>query len=630
MHTYMYNIRNFLYERRKSMKKMKLLGALALASCVMLSGCNKKPEEPSNPDPDPAIVINNLPEKVYVGSSFDLSQFVSLTSLSAFTFELDSASQDLVSVEGNVISILGEGEIKFTVKAGELSKECSVLGIRESRDKLIQYVNGVENNYTVNVYELGQVAGEDTESEDDDEYDFVLADMLVHTSKYLLSHTQWSYDQATQQPIPGGWLKFSADDTDLYKFTIGSEGEGTDEHEVVELGDQASPMLFDAYNGPLGLDFATMEYAFDSEAQLDSYVLKGDAAKQFAQNSLFMPGGKLYLQSGTYDFTKIEFSYENVASQEEPEYALVAYAYFLNTNDNKEYLWSINEFYVDEESVGLELLDEYCVPEHKPVVKDYWNYFNDYTLGELFFGPESLLGTDGVISLAYGWFDDEGKAISLPSDIDPESVFGALPVGSSQYLSSADSFWEYVPIIEDEAVVDVKPTHGKMTVTSAEPETSVLYDVYSIQNEPYYAAEEADEASVFEDLSLTFGHLRSQESWPSGIIASDKELDDGSVEFTFGASKSAPVLFSLIESCEGLKMLGTIINYLITQNLDISEWFDGTMTVDVEHKTVNITLGFLWDDGQNYLVMANFQANSSAAAKCATWSQQIKEAIFGN
>lgn len=610
------------------MKKIKLLGALALASCVMLSGCNKKPEEPSGPEP--SVVIDAV-SKVYVGDSFNLDEIVHLTGLSSFTVEVSEASKDLVGVSGHTLTILEEGEIKFTVKSGDLSAEATVQSIRKSREDLINYVKGVTNNYTTNVYELSQVAGEDTESEDDDEYDFVLADIVMHTSKYLLSYTQWSYDQATQQPIPGGWLKFSADDTDLYKFTIGSEGEGADAHQVVELGDQATPMLFDAYNGPLGLDFASMKYVFDSENNSDTYVLDDeDEVAHFAQNSLFMPGGKLHLQSGTYDFSKIEFSYENVASQEEPEYALVAYAYFFDTDDNKEYLWSINEFYVDEESVGLELLDEYCVPEHKPVVIDYWNYFDDYTLGELFFGPESLLGTDGGISIAYGWFDDEGQRISLPSDINPESAFGDLPVGSSQYLSSADSFWEYVPVIEEQRIVDVKPTHGKMTVTSGDPETSVLYDVYSIQNEPYYAAEEADESSVFEDIALTFGNLRSQERWPSGIIASDKELADGSIEFTFGASKSAPVLFSLIESCQGLSMLGTVINYLIGLGADISEWFDGTMTVDVAHKTVNITLGFLWDDGQNYLVMANFQANSNAATQCATWSQEITEAIFGN
>lgn len=610
------------------MKKMKLLGALALASCVMLSGCNKKPEEPSNPDPDPAIVINNLPEKVYVGSSFDLSQFVSLTSLSAFTFELDAASQDLVSVEGNVISILGEGEIKFTVKAGELSKECSVLGIRESRDKLIQYVKGVENNYTVDVYEYHQVAGQDTEEDEtDDEWDWTFADELVHSSQYILSYTSWGYDKTTSAPIPGGFLKFSVEDEEVYQYSLKIVGTSeADAHYEVELGDPISAMMFTAYNSPLGLDFAEMEVEVDPKDGSEIYVIKGDDASSFAQNSLFMPGGQISLTSGDYEFSRIEFAYENVAGEgEEDEFALVAYAYFYDPEDQKDYLWSINEFYVGEDEVGSDVLDAYCVPEHKPVIIDYWEYFETFTLGDLFLAPESQLGVNGKISVEYGWFDDDGNRIATPSTAT--SPFSYLPQGASYYISTANSFWEYENIYDDQdQKIGEAPVKGKMAYTSGDPETTVIYDISQAETESGYFAEEADESKIFDDSALTFGGLRARETWDPGIFSSAEE-EEGKTIFSIAETKANGILDALVASVDGLYMLGYIEEFLSGYDMSVYEWFEGEMVVDLTAKTVNLELGFLWSAGAYYEVLVSFSGTDSVLSQAQSWETQMESVI---
>ena len=169
----MYNIRNFLYERRlTSMKKKRFMGLLALASCVtLLTGCEsnaffglgkyvnqvgdgfngileklglKKAEQKEEKQSEeekqqsgeqggeqqgggeqeqpatPTLTVAELPAKLDVRESLDLDQYVTITNLESYSVELASESANLASLEGHVLTALGEGEIKFTVSAGEL------------------------------------------------------------------------------------------------------------------------------------------------------------------------------------------------------------------------------------------------------------------------------------------------------------------------------------------------------------------------------------------------------------------------------------------------------------------------------------------------------------------------------
>ena len=215
------------------MKKKRLTGILALASCVtLLTGCNpdalwglgkywnqvadgtvgffndiavklglkkaeekgeKKDEEEKKEDEGkeqqgggeeeqkvPSMVVADLPARLEVGEELDLDQYVTLQNASDYQVVVADASAQLASVQGHVLTATGEGTINFTVKCGELSKACTIEGFRGSREALINYFDGVENRYSVLIYQEDQVAGEETpDDETDDEYDCFASNFIT-------------------------------------------------------------------------------------------------------------------------------------------------------------------------------------------------------------------------------------------------------------------------------------------------------------------------------------------------------------------------------------------------------------------------------------------------------------------
>ena len=657
------------------MKKKRFIRLLALASCVtLLTGCEseaffglgkywnqftdwgngllvkmglkkeeqkdeKKDEEKPSGDQGgeqeggkeeekaPSMSIAELPEKLEVGEALDLDEYVTLENASEYEVVLEANSASLAEVEGHVLTATDEGRISFTVKCGDLSKSLSIDAVRGSREALIEYFDGVGNQYTAVVYQEEQTAGDETpDDETDDEYEWLMADILLHDTNYILSFYNWDEDETTGEAIPGGFLRFGEEAEECYTFTIEEDDQGD---EQVVLDRELGLVYFNAYNPDFGVDFSEAEYEYDEEYDMDLYVIEGNDAKWFAEESLLVPGGAFGSQ-GQYPVDRVEFTIYDEAEEGEPE-SLAVDAYVYVTFQGEEVPVEIVTLYTDEESVGYELLQEYCVAENKPAGVDYWNYFGAYGLGDFFLAEDSLVGQTGLISLDYGWVDDNGDPIDCPEDATTSNLFAYMPVGSKTLLTSPTSVWE----VDD----TYTPLGGKMLVEGEnEGDPDVTYNIFATQTG--YYAEEADEG-VWDDSTLVFGGLSARSNYAPGSIGSATDIthmepgeNEGDPEtevydytvFSFGLGKCAGLIDALIAGDDGLYLLGAIIDAYADIGTNLVNYMSATLVVAPNSGVVSLNISFGWDDNQNWEV--NF--TSSYYPSVASMTAQYEAYMLAN
>ena len=589
----------------------------------------------------PGISLKELPAYGLVDEELDLDEYVELVGVSDFTVELSDDSKSFASLDGHKISFDAEGEVKFTVSAGGKSASGSIESIRESRLALMDYFEGVGNQYSVVVEHEYQTAGKETEEDDsDDEYDWFVDDVIFHDTNYILSLGSWDSDDEGNA-IPGGFLRFSEESENAYTFSVLEtvpESEEEEPEEYVELGSKVSSLYLDAYNPEFGVDFAKAKYELDTEAGADLYVIEGDEAKWFAEESLFIPNGTPYTG---YPVTKVEFNiYDEAEEGEEPSLAVDAYVYI---NYGGDYLLEIATLYTDEESVGYELLQEYCVPENEPQGVDYWNYFSQYVgLGDFFLSPTSFVGANGLISLEYGWYDDEGGAIDCP-DYWKDTDFEYLPVGEKYMLMSGSSIWDVSPIVDEESgsITGFSPLSGKMTVTSEgdDPVTTV-YKIFPIESSPYYYAEEADEG-VWENGDEVFAGLANRDNYAPGVIGEPEDIyheEPGETEedeptqvydgtlFTFDQGKVNGFVDALVAGDQdGLYNLGLLLYYYQDELYD---YFYAELTINPNYGTVELIVSLPLGEDMNWQIKFESSYNPSVTQLASSYEAYMIQNVI--
>ena len=660
------------------MKKKRFIRLLALASCVtLLTGCEseaffglgkywnqftdwgngllvkmglkkeeqkdeKKDEEKPSGDQGgeqggqeeqkaPSMSIAELPERLEVGEALDLDEYVTLENASEYEVVLEANSASLAKVEGHVLTATDEGRISFTVKCGDLSKSLSIDAVRGSREALIEYFDGVGNQYTAVVYQEEQTAGDETpDDETDDEYEWLMADILLHDTNYILSFYNWDEDETTGEAIPGGFLRFGEEAEECYTFTIEEDDQGD---EQVVLDRELGLVYFNAYNPDFGVDFSEAEYEYDEEYDMDLYVIEGNDAKWFAEESLLVPGGAFGSQ-GQYPVDRVEFTIYDEAEEGEPE-SLAVDAYVYVTFQGEEVPVEIATLYTDEESVGYELLQEYCVAENKPAGVDYWYYFGSVGLGDFFLGKESLVvGQTGLISVEYGWCDDNGDPIDMPESVLTEANgnFAYLPIGSKTMITTPTSVWE----VDD----SYSPLGGKMLVEGeSESDPDVTYNIYKTQTGFY--AEEADEG-VWDDGSLVFAGVSARANYAPGKISAaqdithmepgenegdpETEVYDGTL-FTFGTGKVGGLIDALVAGDDGLYNLGVLISFYAQYDVDLVSYFDGSLFVDPNSGAVQLTFEFGWATNENWAVTFTSMYYPGVASLAASFEASMLDVI---
>ena len=455
----------------------------------------------------PTMVVAELPERLFVGASLDLGDYVTLTNATEFEVVLDESAEQLASVEGHVVTATGEGLIKFTVKSGSLSQLCSVEGIREDRAILEDYFKDYSNEYTIESWSYDSTTQQQARD-----------DAWYHAKNYVYE-LAYDYDSTTQSYISGGILRFSENDADNYLFH-------TEEDQGVEsvVLDGIYNDLLKYYNGAFAADFSKAVYEHDDQYDMDLFVVSGNAALAFAQNSLFAPGGKW---RGAYDYSKFEFFVFDTAAQgEDPDYAVGAYSY-IEYQDNDAYMGTLY-FSNEDTDVGYPLLDAYCVPENKPESHDYYNdYFQGAKLSDFLVFDEGIFGGNGSYYATFDWIDKNGDPADITDAAFAEELYGWAPyfeMSANYVVTGNNSVWvcdsETDELVEGETLVN----------------GSVFYALPD-DTDPsgYYVEEMSSVSSVWAD-ELTFAGLRKAsnyaedcfteaEQWVYDTVKDDQDND---------------------------------------------------------------------------------------------------------
>jgi hypothetical protein len=362
------------------MKKIKLIGAFALASCVMLSGCdNSKKEEPSptpgpGPAPEAGIVVGDLPDHVIVGQEYDLDQYVTVTNTeSSFTITFSDDSLDLVTVDGHKVTPVGEGDISFTVSVDGKSATGSITSIYQVREDFAKFSEGIGHDYVIYYYP--------------DSQEQVSLDVMFHTSDYLydeqFDYEVVGYDEEGYPDVeyyPGGYAEI---DGKVYSYLL-EEVPGETEEDEPEFvphfminGDE--PASIADITGAYDVDASKLAvltydvtaattpwYVFNEEVLL---MPKTDTASFDKIRPMIQFFDDFEDYGCTYEGTLIQSCDIEGTNEQGEEVVTPGFAFAPIVSDESGVnVWNI--YIVTHESATLEEMDAFIASEETPVGKD--------------------------------------------------------------------------------------------------------------------------------------------------------------------------------------------------------------------------------------------------------------------
>ena len=499
-----------------------------------------------------AITVKDFQPEFEVGDTIDLDEYVTLDVENvSFSVEVASASSELASVEGHVLSVLGAGDISFSIKAGKSEKECSIKAVEmhASRAFMIDYFKDFGHRYTAEIT-----------SYDSEQGVLVTDDVIYHNTNYVYQANAGKDDNGN--PYGLGFLRFEETDEKAYLFTV--ELDDNQEEQVILDDKYGISYLTEYYNSDFHVDFSKIAYEYDAEYQEECYVLKDDEARYFARDVLFVANGLAY---GVAPITRVEFSIFNFGTSAEPDYEVCAYPTF--QYGGKTYYYGYCFLSNDPDDIGYPLVDAFCVPENRPVLKDYYNEFlsnDEYFDGtEVFYGkklsdlllaPEGVFGASGSISGLFGWIDPSTYEFLDEdlSSVETSWFGGTLPNGYYSYLTGENSIWEVEEVYENEQFDHYEPIQGVMSAEVGDPAEEKVFNAYYLGNDQYMCEEATGKQSAWDVLSsdpsdVTLSGLANASIW------SDKTVSQCSVTKDDADNTSYRLSIDTTESEDLLKVL---------------------------------------------------------------------------
>lgn len=132
------------------MKKTKVVGALALTSCVLLSGCNLFKKK--------ILEVSELPHLV-AGEEFDLQSYVTAQGYKgSFSVALSDESKEFVKVDesGTKITASHSGDIKFAVNYGKKSVDCEAVVDSKEYVEYAKVATDKQQNFELDIFGYDQ------------------------------------------------------------------------------------------------------------------------------------------------------------------------------------------------------------------------------------------------------------------------------------------------------------------------------------------------------------------------------------------------------------------------------------------------------------------------------------------
>jgi hypothetical protein len=335
------------------MKKMKLLGALALASCVVLGGCNK----PTEPSANPSIVVEGVPVEALIGDVFDFDSYVKVQDSSeSFSIELSEGGDKVAKVEGHKVTFIGEGTVTITAKLGELSGSAQVSVVAPLRKEFAEWSKDIGDGYSL--FRYSYVESEEEEGA----YDILIGGFLTHGSKYSFDE-EFDVVDITEEGeyvyAPGGYVE--AGDGLVYTYTVDEDSEL---HFEVRGNEPAD---ISAVAGPFSVDLSKLKYEPASEGYSEDLFYPASKASEAAMKSMFQINFPYedygYSYSGTYieDFDLVSVDEETGAEEEIQAFSFIPMIKY----GKQEYILDMFIMFKDPEH-GVDILDEYVGSEKTP------------------------------------------------------------------------------------------------------------------------------------------------------------------------------------------------------------------------------------------------------------------------
>lgn len=189
-----------------------------------------------------------------------------------YTLEAAAASKDLVKIEGNKVTILGEGSISINVKAGEQQAKFNSTAISQLKKDVYDAYKDVKNNYKVSMTTDGE--------------NFQLR--KIHRPNFFYNP---DYSPAGELLNGDGMLKFA--NGHGFEFTV--------EEGVFNLGKRNDN--YDWYFAAMDLDLKVLEMTTLSKDGADYLHLSKDVASDYHSDGYFNHAHYLI-----YTLTSLSFS----------------------------------------------------------------------------------------------------------------------------------------------------------------------------------------------------------------------------------------------------------------------------------------------------------------------------------